>query len=160
MPSSTASGTNLEVIALPHGPIRKLLEQKPQATRLAISSTLSSPRTMASLKRQFAADSSSLGNYQMLRTWPISERPSSVGRTPLSLQETLAVQPGRPLAGAVDFVGQRFLKNATGSDALVNSALDRFRNPIGTPAHAFARTVQAGLESSCTPDEPRRKIRA
>lgn len=53
-------------------------------------------------------------------------------QNPLSLQETLAAAPGHPISGAVDFLGQRVLKNATGSDALVNSAVDRFKNPSQT----------------------------
>ncbi len=67
-----------------------------------------------------------------------NRRATVYGRqSPLSLQESLAVNPAlspRGIATAgLDFVGQRLLKNATGSDALVNSALDRFKNPAGTP---------------------------
>lgn len=53
-------------------------------------------------------------------------------QNPLSFQETLAATPGHPVAGTINFLGQRILKNATGSDALVNSALDRFNNPERT----------------------------
>ncbi len=54
-------------------------------------------------------------------------------QNPLSLQESMAAAPGRPVAGMFDFAGQRFLKKATDSDALVNSALDRYLNPSETP---------------------------
>ena len=65
------------------------------------------------------------------------KRATVYGRqNPLSLQETLAATPGHPVTGAIDFIGQRLLKNATGSDALVNSALDRQLHPIRTPLPA------------------------
>lgn len=61
------------------------------------------------------------------------KRATVYGRqNPLSLSETLAASPGHPVSGAIDFIGQRLLKNATGSDALVNSAIDRAKNPGGT----------------------------
>ena len=54
-------------------------------------------------------------------------------QNPISLQEALTLAPHHPVASAIGFVGQKMLKQATDSDALANSIIDRYRNPMGTP---------------------------
>lgn len=77
------------------------------------------------------------------------KRATVYGRqNPLSLSETLAASPGKPISGAIDFFGQRVLKNATGSDALVNSALDRFDNPTGTPLQARPGLIPSSISKT------------
>jgi hypothetical protein len=61
-------------------------------------------------------------------------------QSPISLPETMAFSAGHalthPLGTLFNFGLQRLLKNVTGSDALVNSAVDRFEHPYMTPLEA------------------------
>jgi hypothetical protein len=52
---------------------------------------------------------------------------------PVTLSQKIAVGHGGPVATAFNFVKEKALSKLTNSDALVNSAIDRFQNPQGTP---------------------------
>ena len=52
---------------------------------------------------------------------------------PVSLPQKLAAGHGNPAGMAANFFIQKALRGATDSDALVNSAVDRYRNPDATP---------------------------
>ena len=74
------------------------------------------------------------------------KRATVYGRqSPISLQEGLALESGGNLLhGMQNFVLQKAVKNTTGSDALVNSALDRFTIPQGRSRRG-ARRVHSFL---------------
>lgn len=53
---------------------------------------------------------------------------------PVSLGQKIAMSAGsNPLSTATKFMTQKMLDKVTNSDALVNSAVDQYRNPLGTP---------------------------
>lgn len=52
---------------------------------------------------------------------------------PVTLAQKVAVGHGGPIATAFNWAKERALNNLTNSDALVNSAVDRYQNPFGTP---------------------------
>ena len=67
---------------------------------------------------------------------------------PVSLSQRIATGHGNPVGMAANFLVQKALKGATDSDALVNSAIDRYQNPTGTPLPAgsslYSRAIHAG----------------
>lgn len=53
---------------------------------------------------------------------------------PVSLGQKIAMSAGtNPLTTASKFMTQKMLDKVTNSDALVNSAVDQYKNPLGTP---------------------------
>jgi hypothetical protein len=52
---------------------------------------------------------------------------------PVTLSQKIAVGHGGPIATAFNWAKEKGLQHLTNSDALVNSAVDRFKNPIATP---------------------------
>lgn len=69
---------------------------------------------------------------------------------PVTLSQKVAVGHGGPIATAFNFAKEKALNHLTNSDALVNSAIDRYKNPMATPlqprsgmlAHAFSNVGQ------------------
>jgi hypothetical protein len=52
---------------------------------------------------------------------------------PVTLSQKIAVGHGGPIATAFNYGKEKLLNNLTNSDALVNSAIDRYKNPEATP---------------------------
>jgi hypothetical protein len=52
---------------------------------------------------------------------------------PVTLAQKVAAGHGGPIATAFNWAKEKALNNLTDSDALVNSAVDRYQNPAGTP---------------------------
>jgi hypothetical protein len=52
---------------------------------------------------------------------------------PVTLSQKVAVGHGGPIATAFNWAKEKGLQHLTNSDALVNSAIDRYKNPIATP---------------------------
>lgn len=52
---------------------------------------------------------------------------------PVTLSQKIAVGHGGPIATAFNWAKEKGLQRLTNSDALVNSAIDRFQNPAATP---------------------------
>lgn len=65
---------------------------------------------------------------------------------PISLSQKIIAGHGNPLSMAWNYGVQKGLKGITNSDALVNSAVDQFKNPAGTPLAARPGILpQAGM---------------
>jgi hypothetical protein len=52
---------------------------------------------------------------------------------PVSLAEKIATSHGGPISRVTNYIGQKALRSVTDNDALVGSAVDRFKNPLETP---------------------------
>lgn len=52
---------------------------------------------------------------------------------PVTLSQKVAVGHGGPIATAFNWAKEKGLQHLTNSDALVNSAIDRYKNPVATP---------------------------
>jgi hypothetical protein len=64
---------------------------------------------------------------------------------PVSLAEKVATGHGGPVSRLTNYIAQKGLRSITDSDALVGSAVDRFQNPIETPATPSNNPILAGV---------------
>lgn len=87
-------------------------------------------QTIEGIKQGIADSQKSYGNLKDIKD--VAEKRQTVfsRENPISLAEAVSLR--NPLTGLVNFFGQRWLRDATNSDALVNSALDRYNNPQRT----------------------------
>jgi hypothetical protein len=84
------------------------------------------PGTVAKMQSTYGklADTADIANKRE----PIYAR-----HDPVTLAQKVAVSHGGPIATAFNFAKEKALNNLTNSDALVNSAVDRYQNPVRTP---------------------------
>jgi hypothetical protein len=84
------------------------------------------PGDVAAMQQKFGqlSDVSDIAN----RREPVFAR-----HDPVSLSQKIVSGHGNPLSMAWNYAVQKGLTNLTNSDALVNSAVDRFQNPMATP---------------------------
>lgn len=69
---------------------------------------------------------------------------------PISLSEKVAQGHGGPISRITNYAAQKYLKSITDSDALVGSAVDRFKNPIETPANPSNNPIMGGISQAGT----------
>lgn len=69
---------------------------------------------------------------------------------PISLAEKVAQGHGGPVSRVTNYLAQKGLKSITDSDALVGSAVDRFQNPIETPANPSSNPIAGGISQAGT----------
>jgi hypothetical protein len=84
------------------------------------------PGTVSGMQTKYGnlADTSDIANKRE----PIFAR-----HDPVTLSQKVAVSHGGPLATAFNYAKEKALTRLTDSDALVNSAIDRYKNPLETP---------------------------
>jgi hypothetical protein len=87
------------------------------------------PGTVAGMQQKFGtlSDVSDIAN----RREPVFAR-----HDPVSLSQQIVLGHGGPITRLTNLATQKLFRNVTDSDALVNSAIDRFQNPMETPLPA------------------------
>ena len=103
-----------------------------------------SPGTIPALQQKYGllSETSDIANKR---------EPVFARHDPISLPQAIVAGHGNPLGMATNFLVQKALRGATDSDALVNSAVDRFQNPKATPLPAGSGMVnQLGNAAAST----------